>query len=264
MYAHQAIHLPETPVGDLDDVPPIPRQWAAQKRDEMEAAKNAGEWEEAVRCYLASISFADFQVGRLLETLESSSFADNTIIILWSDHGWHLGEKNHWMKSTLWEEATRVPFIIAMPNMSTAGRTSSQPVNLVSVFPTLTSLLKLDSDIAFDGPDLGPLLQDPDAIWPHASLTDFGRGNTAIRDVRWRYIQYSDGTEELYDHQSDPNEWSNLAEDASYQKTKDELRNHLPESYASPLPGKSAFVFNPTNWTFTNKKTGQIVHGAHP
>jgi len=117
LYADTEIHLPETPANDLEDVPEIPRKWAAARRDEMQAARDAGQWEEAVRCYLASITFADAQIGRVLDALEASQFVDNTVIVLWSDHGWHLGEKDHWMKSTLWEEATRVPFIIATPGM---------------------------------------------------------------------------------------------------------------------------------------------------
>ena len=262
LYVDAEIRLPEAPADDLDDVPEIPRKWAAVRHDEMQAAIDAGEWEEAVRCYLASITFADTQVGRTLEALEASPFADNTIIILWSDHGWHLGEKNHWMKSTLWEEATRVPFLIATPGMKNAGTQSSRPVNLVSIFPTLVSLLGLSSDIPFDGPDLSPLLNHQNASWPHASLIDYGKGNTAVRTDHWRYIRYSDGTEELYDHQSDPNEWNNLASDPAYQKTKDKLANHLPEEYAPNVPGKSAFKFNPDNWTFTHKETGQVTHGA--
>ena len=261
LYAESEIHLPEAPPNDLNDVPPIPRKWAEARRDEMQAAKDAGEWEEAVRCYLASISFADAQVGRVLEALAESPYADNTIIILWSDHGWHLGEKDHWHKSTLWEEATRVPFIIATPDIKTAGKTSSAPVNLVSIFPTLVGLVGLQSDIDFDGPDLAPLLANPNASWPHASLIDFGYGNTAARDERWRYIRYSDGTEELYDHQSDPNEWQNLATDPAYQNIKDNMAKHLPESYAENVRGKNAFVFDPDKWTFTNKETGEVVSG---
>lgn len=261
LYADSEIHLPEAPENDLDDIPPIPQRWAAARRDEMEAAKDAGEWEEAVRCYLASISFADAQVGRVLEALAESPHADNTIIILWSDHGWHLGEKNHWHKSTLWEEATRVPFIIATPDMKAAGKTSSAPVNLVSIFPTLVSLMEMESDMEFDGPDLSPLLVKPNASWPHASLIDFGYGNTAVRDERWRYIRYNDGTEELYDHQADPNEWRNLATDPTYQNIKDILAKRLPESYTENVPEKNAFVFDPDVWTFTNKETGEVVSG---
>lgn len=269
LYADSEIYLPEAPENDLDDVPSIPREWAAARRDEMQAAKEAGEWEESVRCYLASISFADAQVGRVLEALSESPYADNTIIILWSDHGWHLGEKNHWHKSTLWEEATRVPFIIAIPGMKTAGKTSSAPVNLVSIFPTLINLLNLDTDIPFDGPDLSPLLNDPNIHWPLSSIIDFGYGNTAVRDARWRYIRYADETEELYDHQNDPNEWTNLlaesqsaSEKAKYREVRDRLRKRLPKTWAKNAKGKSAYHFDSDRWTFTDKETGEVVSGG--
>ena len=261
LYAEADIYLPEAPQNDLDDIPPIPRKWAAARRDEMEAAQDAGQWEEAVRCYLASITFADAQVGRVLGALEQSIHAEDTIIILWSDHGFHLGEKNHWMKTTLWEEATRVPFIITTPEMESAGKTSRRPVNLISIFPTLVSLLGMDSDIPFDGPDLSPLLTAPDKQWEHPSVIDYEYGNSAVRDERWRYIRYKDGTEELYDHNSDPDEWHNLSADPTYQKIKDRLAKHLPKTYAPNLPGKSAFVFDPDKWTYTNKKSGEVFHG---
>ena len=263
LYADKEVHLPEAPQDDLEDVPETGKRWAAHRRDEMQAASDAGRWEEAVRCYLASISFADAQVGRIMEALDRSAFTGNTIVVLWSDHGFHLGEKDHWMKSTLWEEATRVPFIVVTPEMKITGAETNQPVNLISIFPTLVSLLNLESDVDFDGPNLAPLLENPKASWPHPSIIDYEYGNTAVRDQRWRYIRYKDATEELYDHQNDPNEWKNLASDPAYQKIKDRLSSHLPATYTPNVPGKSAFIFNPENWTFTNKKTGQIIHGAN-
>jgi len=199
--------------------------WAAARRDEMETIRLANEWEEAVRCYLASISFADAQVGRVLEALSESPYADNTIIILWSDHGWHLGEKNHWHKSTLWEEATRVPFIIAIPGMKTAGKTSSAPVNLVSIFPTLINLLNLDTDIPFDGPDLSPLLNDPN---------------------EWTNL--------LAESQS-------ASEKARYREVRDRLRKRLPKTWAKNAKGKSAYHFDSDRWTFTDKETGEVFLG---
>ena len=268
LYAESEIQLPVVPENDLDDIPPIPREWAEGGRDEMQAARDSGEWEEAVRCYLASISFADAQVGRVLEALENSPFAKSTIVVLWSDHGFHLGEKGHWRKKTLWEEATRVPFIIATPGMKNSGQSSSRPVNIVSIFPTLASLLRLESDTDFDGPDLTPLLANPYAEWPHPSLIEFGYGNTAVRDERWRYIRYHDGTEELYDHQADPNEWKNLLsndrEKDRYNKVRGRLRKHLPKSWAKNALGKSAYQFDPERWIFTNTETGEIVPGNRP
>lgn len=263
LYADAEIHLPKVPEKDLEDVPPIGQKWAEVRRDEMVAAKNAGRWEEAVRCYLASISFADAQIGRVLETLEYSTFADNTIIVLWSDHGWHLGEKNHWAKSTLWEESTRVPFIIALPQMRSAGKKNGSPVNLVDIFPTLVTQCGFTSEIPFDGNDLSPILIDPLTKWPHASVTEFGPGNASARDERWRYIRYADGTEELYDHLSDPHEWDNLSHDVSYQSIKDRLKTFLPNSWTPAALPKNAFRFDPVDWTFTNKQTGEVFSGKN-
>ncbi len=262
LYADAKIHLPLSPEDDLDDIPEIPQKWAAARRDGMQAAKDANQWEEALRCYLASISYADEQVGRILDALKDSPFAENTIIVLLSDHGFHLGEKNHWMKSTLWEEATRVPFIIALPEMEYAGQSTNKPVNLVSIFPTLVHLLNLESDVDFDGPDLSPLLEDPNTTWPHVSLIDFGFGNTAVRTDRWRYIRYSDGTEELYDHQTDSNEWNNIANNPAHQPIKDQLSQHLPKEWTPEALPKRAYIFDPDNWTFTNRKTGRVINGA--
>jgi choline-sulfatase len=263
LYADQEIKLLEVPPDDLDDVPPIPQKWAAAGRDEMQAAKEAGEWEEAVRCYLASISFADAQVGRILKALEESPYANNTIIVLWSDHGWHLGEKNHWMKSTLWEEATRVPFLISTPEMKSAGGSSDRPVNLVDIFPTLLSLTTMETDIPFDGNDLSPLLENPNLEWLHPSVIEFGNGNAAVRGERWRYIRYADGEEELYDHHTDPNEWHNLARNPTYQTIKETLSKYLPKEWAPDALRKGAFKFDPENWTFTHKETGRVVHGGN-
>jgi arylsulfatase A-like enzyme len=261
LYADAVIQLPEVPINDLEDIPPIGLDWAGSGRNEMQATIRDGQWEEAVRCYLASITFADEQVGKLIDALVKSPFEKNTIIMLWSDHGWHFGEKNHWMKSTLWEAATRVPFIIIDPNSDTAGQKSSRSVNLIDVFPTLVELCGLESDISFDGRDLSPLLANPDIAWPYPSVTEFGRGNAAVRDEHWRYIHYSDGEEELYDHKSDPKEWHNLAGDPAYQKIKDELAKSLPSAWARDALPKSAYHFDSDAWTFTNKKTGEIFNG---
>ncbi|MDP6041554.1 MAG: sulfatase [Candidatus Latescibacteria bacterium] len=118
------IHLPETLVNDLDDVPEIPRRWANQKPHARIVEE--GQWKEAVRCYLACISYVDTQIGRLIGALDASAYKDNTVIVLWADHGWHLGEKNHWKKFTLWEEATRVPLLISSPGYLPS--TCSKPV----------------------------------------------------------------------------------------------------------------------------------------
>lgn len=145
--------------------------------------------------------------------------------------------------------------------MKSAGATSPRTVNLVDNFPTLVSLTGLESDIPFDGRDLSPLLDNPNKKWPHPSVIEFGRGNAAVRDERWRYFHYSDGSEELYDHQNDPHEWHNLAKKNTYQDIKDKLALHLPATWAADALPKRAFVFDPDNWTFTNKTTSEVTYG---
>lgn len=193
-------------------------------------------WEKAVQGYLAAIAFTDAQVGRLLDALDKSPYADNTIIVLWGDHGWHLGEKQHWRKFALWEEATRVPLLISLPGQSTAQE-CPRPVNLVDLYPTLIELCNL-APKQLDGVSLVPLLKNPQAEWDQVSLTTHGRNNHAVRSERWRYIRYADGSEELYDHQQDPMEWTNLAGDPQYNEIKDSLAKRLPEINAPDAPTK--------------------------
>lgn len=194
-----------------------------------------GEWRHAVQSYLAANSFVDSLVGMLLNSLKDSRVADNTIVVLWSDHGFHLGEKLRWAKRTLWEETTRVPLILAGPGINKG--TCSRPVGLIDVFPTLTELCKLPTKTDLDGRSLIPLLNTPAAKWDHPSITTFGPNNHTLRTESWRYIRYSDGSEELYDHRSDSNEWINLATLPQHSELIAELRGQLPSSNAPPLPG---------------------------
>ena len=166
--------------------------------------------------HTAGITFADAQFGRLLDALKASDYADNTIVVFWSDHGWHLGEKRHWHKMTLWEEATRVPFLIAAPGVAKAGGRCERPVSLVDIYPTLIDLCRLTPKPELDGQSLAPLLRDPGAKRGRPAVTAYRRGQCAVRSQRWRYIRYADGGEELYDHAADPNEWTNLAGRAKY------------------------------------------------
>jgi arylsulfatase A-like enzyme len=193
---------------------------------------SAGKWKEAVQAYLASISFADAQVGRLMAGLDRSPLARNTIIVLWSDHGWHLGEKLHWRKFSLWEEATRNVFAIAAPGMAGNGRTCPRPVNLLDIYPTLMDLCGLSAKAGLDGVSLRPLLQNPMATWDRPTLTTYLRNNHSVRDERWRYTRYSDGSEELYDHRSDPMEWTNVARDPRHSAIKQGLARRMPTENA--------------------------------
>ena len=172
--------------------------------------KENEEWRPAVRGYLASISFADAQVGRLLDALDSSPHAKNTVVVLWSDHGMHIGEKQHWEKFTLFEESTRVPLIILAPGVTRPGGTCDRPVSLLDVYPTLNELCGLPKRDDIDGVSLVPLLKDPAARRDRPAITTWGRDSHSVRTERWRYIRYANGSEELYDHKDDPDEYTNL------------------------------------------------------
>jgi arylsulfatase A-like enzyme len=211
---------------------------------------------------LASISFADAQLGRVLDALNASPSANQTIVILWSDHGWHLGEKNHWHKSTLWEEATRVPLIIHSPDHKPA--TCRHPVSLLDLYPTLNELCDLKPSGKLDGVSLVPLLANPDAKWLRPAVIEYQLGNAAVRSRKWRYIRYKDGGEELYDHDTDSKEWKNLASDPKYDDVKKRLGQWLPRNWAKSAATKGAFTFNPENYSWTHKKTGKVLQGGKP
>ena len=178
-----------------------------------------------VQAYLASISFADALIGRLLDALDASPAAKNTIIVLWSDHGWHLGEKQHLHKFTLWERSTRVPLIIVAPGVTQSGSAHARgPSALIDLFPTLNELCALPAvRTGSTASSLVPLLKNPRLDWNRPALTTHGHGNHAVRTERWRYIRYADGGEELYDHDNDPNEWTNLAGKPEFNAVKSGL-----------------------------------------
>jgi arylsulfatase A-like enzyme len=185
-----------------------------------------GQWRRAIQGYLASISFADAQLGRLLDALDASLYEDNTVIVLWSDHGFHLGERDHWEKFTLWERSTRVTFMITAPGVTTAGTRCGEPVSLLDVYPTLNELCGLPKMDQLSGLSLLPQLRDPTTPRPRPIVTTWN-GSHAVRDTRWRYILYGEGGEELYDHAKDPGEWNNLADDPAYADKKAELEAWL-------------------------------------
>ncbi len=259
LYHLDKIILPETPAKDLSDVPPLGRKLAAARKSDLITIRNAGRQKEAVRAYLASISFADAQLGRILRALSDSPHASSTIVVLWSDHGWHLGEKSHWHKSTLWEVATRVPLVIRAPGHRSG--LCSRPVSLIDLFPTLLELCNLPLPGPLDGLSLVPQLRDPGAARARPALIEYQKGNAAIRSERWRYIRYKDGSEELYDHQKDPSEWNNLAKDSESEEVKRQLAKYLPAKWAKPLPSKASFLFDPESFSWTDKKTGKVISG---
>jgi arylsulfatase A-like enzyme len=193
------------------------------------------QWKHVIRAYLASITFADAQIGRLLDGLNQSDFAENTIVVLWSDHGMHIGEKENWEKFTLWEESTRVPLIFKGHGITMHGVSSSQPASLLDIYPTLAELAGFDIPPHCDGKSLIPQLIDIEYPSAQNALTSFrfeGRqGNKvghSLRSRNYRYIFYEDNSlEELYDHQSDPNEFLNLAYNNEYREVLHVFRDEL-------------------------------------
>ncbi len=194
-----------------------------------------GSYHDFVRAYAACCAFADAQVGRVLDALEKSPRRDNTIVVLWSDHGFHLGEKDHIEKFALWEKSNHVPFIVVAPGVTRPGARCDVPVDLSVVYPTLLELCGLPPEPRCDGKSLVPLLKNPGARWSRPALMTYGRGNHAVRSHRWRYIRYADGSEELYDHERDPNEWNNLAPVPDHAGVILEHRKWLPEREAKAM-----------------------------
>jgi arylsulfatase A-like enzyme len=231
LYPLDQIQLPLAPADDLNDVPAIGQEWAGGLHDVI--LRN-GNWKEIVQAYLASISFMDAMVGRVLDALEQSQHSDNTMVVLWSDNGWHLGEKLHWQKQTLWEEATRVPLIISGPGIE-AGQVSQKPVSLMDLFPTLVDLAGLPARPELEGRSLAPLLENPNLPWDHPVVTVWDK-SYAVRSEQFRYIRYADGTEELYDHTVDPNELTNLAELPAYAEEKAILLGNLNDYFQDYAP----------------------------
>lgn len=237
LYPEASLRLPPVRDDDREDTPPFAWRlhWKLPE-PRLSWLKRAGQWKPLVRAYLASVSFGDAMVGRVLDALERSGHADNTLVVVWSDHGWHLGEKGISGKNTLWERSTRVPLLIAGPGVARNAR-CRRPAELLDLYPTLVESCGLPPRSGLEGHSLAPLLRDAAAprSWP--AITTHGPGNHAVRTERWRYIRYADGSEELYDLDRDPNEWTNLAGHPEQAARKQELAVLLPRNDAPPAPG---------------------------
>ncbi|WP_442508581.1 sulfatase [Novipirellula sp. SH528] len=228
---------PQINPDDLDDIPRVGRSMA-KLRDDNRFKKDQA-WDKVRRAYLACISWADFNVGRVLDALEASPYADNTIVVLWSDHGYALGEKNHFRKFALWEETTRVPFIIwdTREQDAPSDREVTAGVSVINIYRTLAELTDLTPPTKVDGFSLVPQLKNPLAPLPSPAICTWGRGNYTVRDRDFRYTRYFDGGEELYSHAKDPNEWANVADNPEFATVKKRLAAYLPKQEA-PLVEK--------------------------
>jgi arylsulfatase A-like enzyme len=227
MHPLDEIELPPTHENDLADIPPAGVKMARPQGDHRQMVES-GRWKEAIQAYLASISYADVMIGRLLDALEQSPYRDNTIVVFWGDHGWHLGEKEHWRKFALWEEATRAPLIWRVPGLTKPGSVSERTVDFMSIYPTLTELAGIETPAHVQGKSIRSLLADPDAEWSTPAVTTHEFDNHGVRREAWRYIRYANGDEELYDEAADPYEWKNLAADPNYASQKSELAKFIP------------------------------------
>jgi arylsulfatase A-like enzyme len=232
----------------------------------LSTLRDYDEWKPLVRAYLASIHFMDAQVGRVLDALKKSGKAENTLIVLWSDHGYHLGEKEISGKNTLWERSTRVPLIFAGPGVSRQGR-CLEPVELLDIYPTLVEMCSLAKVEGLEGHSLQAQLKDSRASRPWPAITTHNKGNHAIRTRDHRYIRYADGSEELYDHRNDPREWTNLAAKPEAKPILAELSRWLPKVDVLAAPGSKhrVLTYDPATglatWEGKQVKPGDLPPG---
>ncbi|MCC5932088.1 MAG: sulfatase [Cyclobacteriaceae bacterium] len=233
------IALPPYKPDDFDDLPSIAREiMEVPMMPTTEWLMEQGELVNVIHAYLACIAFVDHQVGKVLDALSQSKYANNTMVVLISDHGYHLGEKNRFAKHSLWERSTHIPMIFKGPGIP-ANRRSHAATGLIDVFPTLIEYCHLPEKPELEGRSLLPLVKDPEAPWPYAAITTYGQNNHSVVYGNWHYIRYEDSSEELYEWNSDPHEWNNLASDLRYQSKKMELRKHLPVINRNEAPGSA-------------------------
>lgn len=244
----ESAHLPFVDSDDLDDLPTAARRLAEAGNADYQRTREAGKWEEAVHAYRASIRYADALFGRILSALEAGPHAANTIVVLWSDNGFHMGEKQRFHKSTLWERACRVPLVMAAPGIQPA--VVDAPVSLLDLFPTLAALCGLPRPESLDGKDLGTLMRNPVRKTRRSVITNFRPGNYAVSDGEWRYLRYHDGGEELYHLPRDPQERNNLARDPRQRSRIRALARHIPTQEAKAAPEKSAYRFDSSSYTW--------------
>ncbi|NWK54272.1 sulfatase [Verrucomicrobiaceae bacterium N1E253] len=239
---------------DLDDLPKAGKARGANRY--FAHIRKHKQWKRGVQGYLASINFADTMLGHVLDSLEKGPNKDNTIVVLWSDHGWHLGEKQHWQKYTAWRATTRVPLMVkvpkeiskALPHGVTPGGVCDDPVSLLSIFPTLTELCDLPAKPNIDGVSIVPLLKNPMLKTGRLAVTCLERPKAfGLSDRDWRYIHYPDGSEELYYISKDPYEWNNLANKPEHKQKLVYFRENSPKDFI-PIPKQSYHTYPSMKW----------------
>ncbi|MGB7345823.1 MAG: sulfatase [Pirellulaceae bacterium] len=243
LYPNETLTMPPILKGDRDDTPES--SWFIH----WDLPEPRLSWLEAnnqtkplTRAYLASVSFVDSQVGRVIEALEASPYADNTIVVLWSDHGYHMGEKQISGKNTLWRHSTRVPLIFAGPGIP-ESQVCNSPAELLDLYPTLSQMAGLDAPAEMEGISLMPQIRDPTTVRERPAICTHNAGNHSVCDTRWRYIVYADGAEELYDRDVDPNEYTNLVapgkDRSAVEPVIATLAKWLPKTESALAPGSA-------------------------
>ncbi len=256
MFPKDSIKTPPYLKSDFDDIPDFAKKVAnVPMMPTTEEMIKSGEWKDIIQAYLACTAFVDHQVGKVLSALENSKYANNTIIVLWSDHGYHLGEKNRFAKQALWERDTRAPLIFKLINSKNKGQVVDKPVQLIDIYPTLLDACNLPPYKLADGNSLYGLINNDKKKWNHKALSFYGEGNIAVRGSNFRLIQYEDGSLELYDMKKDPNEWHNLAKNPAYRSVIKDLQKEIPKKWA-PISLYSFYKVNPyfRSKTANNKK----------
>lgn len=236
LYKDAQFNLPPGYVdGDLDDVPQEARNLVDSMKSQHRKGLTKKEvWLELMKAYCANYSFADWNIGRVLEALDKSPYAKNTIVVFCSDNGFHNGTKDHWTKFTLWDQADVVPFLIRLPNGKAVR--CNQTASLIDIYPTLLEYCGIEGPAhELDGESLMPIFKNPKAEWTRNSVTYFGENTSAVRSQRYRYIRYADGSEELYDHNTDPYEHENIAGKASMKSVKESLAKSIPTQFAKSI-----------------------------
>jgi arylsulfatase A-like enzyme len=236
MYPLNEIQLPPVVANDLDDVGPIARTVANNfGKNIQETVLKFNAWPQAVQAYKAAASFVDNNLGIVVRALDSGPNKENTIVIFVSDHGVHAGTKEHWWKMTLWNETTRIPFVLRVPGVSVAGGVSPRTVNAIDIYATLLDVMNYPAKADLDGRSIAPLLRDPKAAWEYPTMTTAGYKNHSIVSEKFRFTQYADGFQELYDQEADPNEFTNVATDPKHAAVIAELAKWLPKTDAPDL-----------------------------